>query len=377
VVTPGSGIGTASPGRARLRRRWVKAVVAAAVAVAVGVGGVMADALSAPGSDPASAKLAEWARDHGLGSVVTALEAWQYAQDQPAIGGEPDGGIPRAPGADATGADTAPLAPLAGGPPLPGEGTWQVVATSGGRPAVEVAYLRPDGQHTGFVAGVLRMSPTSVRGQLHPGTRDPGGTWPEANSLAGGTAGLVAAFNGGFRLSDPSRPGYYSDGRAVAPLVDGQASLVIYRDGHADVGAWNRDVHMTPQVVSVRQNLVPLVNAGQVNPDCASGGQQEWGDTIGQAAYIDRSGFGVTADGHEVYVAGPALSVCTLGAILADAGVVRGMELDINPAWVSGAYFATASAGRPVGHRLYPDEKVDPGHYFSPSSRDWFAWHLR
>src|SRR3954452_14681242 len=107
---------------------------------------------------------------------------------------------------------------------------------------------------------------------------------------------------------------------------------------------------MTPTVVSVRQNLVPLVEKGRVNPGCATGGEHEWGDTIGQTAFIDRSGFGVTATGEEVYAAGPALSVCTLGAVLADAGVVRGMELDINPSWVSGAYFTRSGSGGPGGH---------------------------
>ena len=152
-----------------LRRRWVKAVISAAVVTVVGVAAVTADALSAPGSDPAVAKLAEWARDHGLGRVVTTLEAWRYAHDQPAEGGEPDGGIPRAAGASGNGADAAPLMPLAGGPPLPGEGAWQVVAAMRGRPAVEVAYLRPDGRHTSFVAGVLRMDPALVRGRAAPG----------------------------------------------------------------------------------------------------------------------------------------------------------------------------------------------------------------
>jgi hypothetical protein len=47
--------------------------------------------------------------------------------------------------------------PLAGGPPLPGEGTWEVVAATRERPAVEVAYLRPDVRNTSFITGVLRM----------------------------------------------------------------------------------------------------------------------------------------------------------------------------------------------------------------------------
>lgn len=98
---------------------------------------------------------------------------------------------------------------------------------------------------------------------------------------------------------------------------------------------------------------------------------------FGQAAYIHRSGFGVTATGVEVYVGGPALSVCTLGRILQDAGVVRGMELDINPNWVSGTYFHDRPGAAPQGFRLFPAEKVDPAHYLVPTSRDWFAWFAR
>jgi hypothetical protein len=120
-----------------------------------------------------------------------------------------------------------------------------------------------------------------------------------------------------------------------------------------------------------------LVDGGQVNPTCATGGEKEWGSTIGQAAYVVRSGFGVTASGAEVYVGGPALSVCSLGKVLQDAGVVRGMELDINPDWVSGTYYLHANGGPARGNPLFPGEKVPPQHYFGPSSRDWFAWYLR
>ncbi len=114
---------------------------------------------------------------------------------------------------------------------------------------------------------------------------------------------------------------------------------------------------MGPDVASVRQNLLPLVDDGAVNPTCATGGTAEWGSTIGQNAFVHRSGFGVTADGTEVYVAGPALSVCTLGRLLADAGVVRGMELDINPAWVSGTYFHDRPGHAPQGFPLFPAEQ--------------------
>jgi hypothetical protein len=114
-----------------------------------------------------------------------------------------------------------------------------------------------------------------------------------------------------------------------------------------------------------------------VNPTCATGGTAEWGSTVGQAAYINRSAFGVTATGAEVYVGGPALSVCTLGEILRSAGVVRGMELDINPAWVSGAYFHPTGNPRPDAFQLFPGEQVGAQHYLQTSSRDFLSFDLR
>jgi hypothetical protein len=366
----------------RKRRVVLRMVIVGLLAVSSACGLAVEGALSAPGNDPAVAKLAEWGRDNGLGGLVTWLESLRYAADQPVVGGLPAGGIPAAGGAEKPGATfgggDAPLAPVADGPPLPGEGRWQTVVTTHGRPAVQVAALRPDGRHTSYVVGVLRMDPTLVRGGLHPGTRDPGGTWKASFGLTRAEQRVVAVvFNGGFRLNDPSHNGYYAEGRTVTPLRDGAASLVLRADGTADVGTWNGEVRIGPRVASVRQNLQMLVDGGHVDPTCATGGTKEWGSTIGQAAYIHRSGFGVTASGAEVYVGGPALSVCTLGRILADAGVVRGMELDINPGWVSGAYFHDHPVGAPTGFALFPAEQVAPNHYLSPSSRDWFSWELR
>ena len=159
--------------------------------------------------------------------------------------------------------------------------------------------------------------------------------------------------------------------------MPGGASLVIYRNGRTDVGAWGREVRMSPDVAAVRQNLIPLVDHGVVDPTCATGGTAEWGSTVGQAAYIHRSAFGVTASGAEVYVGGPALSVCTLGEILRSAGVVRGMELDINPAWVSGAYFHPTGQARPDAFQLFGEEQVGAQHYLQTSSRDFVSFDLR
>jgi hypothetical protein len=375
--------------RGSVGRRIRRVVLLVLVVFLSVVGWSIGGALTAPGTDSTAARLAEWGRDHGLGGIITWLERQQYEHNQPKIGGTPVGGIPVAGRAQATPPTSshgpaapptlpapAPIPVLAGGAPLSGEGQWQTVVTVKGAPAVRVAALRPDAQHTSFVVAVMWIDPNLVRGQLQPGYRDPGGTWRAADSITPASQStVVAAFNGGFRLN-ASHGGYYSEGRTVVPLQDNAASLVLDTNGTATVGSWNREVRMGPTVASVRQNLVMLVDNGQVNPSCSTG-TATWGATVGNRAYIDRSAFGVTADGAEVYVGGPALSVCTLGRILQAAGVVRGMELDINPDWVSGVYFHDNPGGQPRGFRLYPAQKVSPSHYLSPSSRDWYGWYAR
>jgi hypothetical protein len=71
----------------RGRRVALRVVVIGLLALLSACGLAVEGALSAPGDDPAAAKLAEWGRDNGLGGLVTWLEGLRYAADQPAVGG--------------------------------------------------------------------------------------------------------------------------------------------------------------------------------------------------------------------------------------------------------------------------------------------------
>ena len=142
--------------------------------------------------------------------------------------------------------------------------------------------------------------------------------------------------------------GYYTDGRAVLPLRVGAASFVVYADGNSTVGSWGTDVTMTPDVVSVRQNLDLLVDNGQPVAGLNADDTTHWGATLGNAVYVWRSGLGVTADGALVYVGGPGLNITDLADLLVRAGAVRAMELDINTDWVNFASYAPATPTGPA-----------------------------
>ena len=268
-----------------------------------------------------------------------------------------------------------PVRPLANAP-LPQEGQWQTVDLVRGLPAVRVAYVRPDNVHTSYLVGLIWMDPELVVAKMHPGTDDPGGSWPEPSLIPPAwRSSVLVGTNGGFRLIG-SHGGYYAHGRTVIPLRDGAASFVINQDGTATVGRWGRDARMGPDILAVRQNLDLLVDDGRVNPSCVNNDQGQWGAADGGAFYIARSGIGVTNTGALVYVAGPAMSVCSLGNVMQAAGVVRGMALDMNPGWIRGTYF-THDNGQTVPHKLSERMQPPPDRLYHSSTRDFFAFYAR
>jgi hypothetical protein len=243
-----------------------------------------------------------------------------------------------------------------------------------GVPAVYTTVLRPSAIHTSYVVGIAWMDTTLLKATLYSGSQIPGGgpfthTAPVSPSAA---TSLVAAFNAGFQMSD-ANGGYYTDGRTVDPLRNGAASFVIYKNGSSTVGEWGRDESMTPDVVSVRQNLDLLVDNGQVVPAAYNANSSAWGATLGNADYVWRSALGVTADGALVYVGGPGLDIVDLASILVRAGAVRAMELDINTDWVNYSTYQPSVPNAPAtgtsGTELLAGMTGTPGRYFQP----WWA----
>ena len=247
----------------------------------------------------------------------------------------------------ATAAAATRLTPLPQPHPLTrsrhaGEGLWHPAGRRvSGLPAVyETALVPPGGSQP---AGIAWIDTRLLAARLYSGSESPGGGPYKytAPILPGDARRLVAAFNGGFKMSS-AEGGYYTEGKIIVPLRAGAASLVIYANGSVQLGAWGTDVRMTRKVVAVRQNLVPLVAGGRPTALAASADWEAWGATCGASSCAPavpgieqqwRSAAGITADGALVYVQGPALAPLQLADLLVRAGAVRGMELDINPDW--------------------------------------------
>ena len=375
--------------RRRTRRRVRRTILVVLAAFLVWFAISFGSALTNPSYGTSyMARAAEWARDNHVGFLATWAEEINYKLNPPKVGGTPGGNA-------FTGGTTPPVKALPAALPvpprlrspagawLPGEGVWHPAGRSvDGTPAIFTTQVRPDAVYTSYVVGVAWMDTRLLRAQLYSGSGIPGGgpyryTAP-ISTLASRT--LDAAFNAGFKMQDASG-GYYTDHRIVLPLRPGAASLVVYRDGSATVGAWGSQVAMTPQVVSVRQNLDLVVNGGRTVPGLLANDNSKWGATLGGGYAVWRSGVGVTKSGALVYVGGPSLTITSLANLLVDAGAVRAMELDINTDWVQYSTFA-AAPGHPVsgvnGASLLSNMAGAPSRYFASWwIRDFYTMSLR
>ena len=138
-----------------LRRPTVRVIAALLGVFLIWVCFSVGQALAAPSGGSASSKLAEWARDHYLGPVVTFGEWLTY--QPPKVGGKPSFSL-TVPKGDSVAATqdakptkqshkgVTPIVPASltslAGTPLPGEGQWRVLERVKGVPAIYSTFLR-------------------------------------------------------------------------------------------------------------------------------------------------------------------------------------------------------------------------------------------
>jgi hypothetical protein len=371
------------------RRRTVRVVSALIGVFVVWIAFSAGQATFQNNGQGAAANLAEWARDHYLGPLVTFGEWVSY--NPPKVGGKPSMSLAVPKGEQVTPVTVthakhrkefvpdipATLKSLAGGS-IPGEGQWRAVEKVQGEPAILATFLR-DATYTSYVNGIASIDQRLVKFSLRPGTEDPGAAnWGVPNYIpTGRRAGLLATFNGGFKL-DSAGGGFYLNGIYHGSLVTGAASVVYYKNGTVRIGKWGRDFTMNSSIAGVRQNLKLLVDHGKISPNLNQDIETNFGATLGGGYFVWRSGLGLTKDGRIVYVYGPALDVQDLAELLQRAGAVEGMQMDINPAWMKFDYYhADGNPSAPTPVPLLPAQQPSPSSYYTPSTRDFTAVYAR
>ncbi len=329
--------------------------------------------LAGPSNSSFTIRSFEWLRDHGAASIASQIESIYYSMSAPSTGGAALKALPLRIKTVAAShpQDVAPLI----SPALPGEGVWVPTETwSGSSAPVQIAQFRSDPSYPQMVAGVAWIDPRRTSIVLYPGRLEPSVSLPRGlmevpPALRGR---LLATFNSGFKLED-SHGGYALGGVTYAPLQDGMATFMHYRDGRVDIQTWEGGPQVGPGIDYARQNLPLIVEGGRPNPNLSDG--PEWGATLGNAVRVWRSGVGINAQGDLIYAAANYQTVGSLAEILIHAGAIRAMQLDINSYWVTFNSYAAPDAGRPSS--LLSSMTRPATRYLSADDRDFFAVYLR
>lgn len=324
----------------------------------------------------------EWVRAHGGNPIVSEIENIYYTLNAPSKGGPALKKLPQVGVADSEegeeGKATAylppPIKPVIH-PALKGEGVWKPAgAHAGPNPPVLLTTFRSDPEYPQFVAGVAWINHEDTHLTYVPGLVEP----PEIEHRGPAEVPMslrnrvVATFNGGFPL-ETSNAGLIYRGQIIAPMVNGIATVVQYRDGRTDIVKWESGENPSPRIWFAKQNLPPIIYEGKLNPNLSDG--PEWGATVNNAIRVWRSGLGIDAHGNLIYTAANWQTVESLAEILKRAGAVRAIELDINEDWTSFITYRHPGAVEPSN--LLPEMYRPPERYLTPDERDFFAVYLQ
>jgi hypothetical protein len=367
-------------GRIPLWRRFRRIVMLALAICLIPAAVSWTRAISGPRNVGIGVATVEWVRQHGGNPLVSEIENIYYTLNAPSKGGPPLRSLPRVGVGGEREARPRRLAyrpprikPLIH-PPLKGEGVWRAAgARAGSEPPVLLASFRSDPEYPQFVAGVAWIDHRETRLTYVPGLVEPPEIEPRGPAEVPPKLRrrVVATFNGGFPL-ETSNAGLVYRGQVIAPMVDGIATVVEYRDGRVDIVKWESGEHPSPRVWFAKQNLPPIVYEGKLNPDLSDG--PEWGATVNNAIRVWRSGLGIDTHGNLIYAAANYQTVESLARILQRAGAVRAIELDINEDWTSFITYRHPGAAEPSN--LLPEMLRPPERYLTPDERDFFAVYL-
>ena len=184
---------------------------------------------------------------------------------------------------------------------------------------------------------------------------------------------ILAAFNGGFKAQH-GHFGVMMNGVTLIPPRDGFGTVGIYDDGKVVLGAWGKDINVSPHLVSYRQNGPLIVQDGQINPRTAVTDPQDWGYTTYGDTATGRSSLGISSDGKVLYYGvGFDLTLPALARAVQRAGAYQAIQLDINNFYAHFEAIQFDGNNKPRAVTLL-DQMKGPGdhRYLTIESRDFF-----
>jgi hypothetical protein len=256
-------------------------------------------------------------------------------------------------------------------------GVWQpYIYNSAGQVVAYRTFLQPDPDRPYATTEIVAFNLKLIRLHYQVGFEEPYA--PETKKFSDGqipsqyllTGVLLAAFNGGFQYTH-GFSGSMANGNISAPPHQGFGTVVMYPDGHLQIGEWGKDFNQTPDIVSFRQNGPLLIRNGKINPEVNN--SYIWGLTITGSTVTWRTGIATDKDLTTLYYfIGSYITIDILAKAMVAAQAWNAMQLDINNYWPIFETFRL-DKGKLVPEPLLPKSMIEHiDRFFYPYARDFF-----
>ena len=288
------------------------------------------------------------------------------------------------------------IKPLYTSPSLPGEGLWRTAYSprdSSRRPVIYTTFYRPSVNFPNALVYMMVIDMRRTFMQYYVGSQEPAARVAASEVESEMRPWVVAITNAMWMQRHSRGAGAIFRGRVVYPMVNGMATLIVYRDGSVDIQEWSPDIPVNI-VRDARQLRYLIVKNGMVVKSVLREGRLEDSEIGlgfllggggkdydgGHAWYVaDRSAFGIRRDGNLVFAIGHHIGTQDLAKALVLAGCERGIHADANPSNIVGNLYVRDPQGTLVRKsKLSPEQsKYALKRYDYGYTKDYFAFFFR
>jgi hypothetical protein len=288
------------------------------------------------------------------------------------------------------------IKPLYTDPIMPGEGVWETATSPRDRhggPIVYKTFYRPSVQFPNAIVYMMVIDLSKVVTKYYVGSQEPAAPAAKSRIEDHLLSRIVAITNAMWMQRHSMGAGAIFRGKVIYPMVDGMATLIIFKDGSVDIQEWSSDIPMdlVQDARQLRHLIVKngLVVRAVVRDDRLEDSEIGLGFLLGGGAksvegekawYVaHRSAFGIRQDGNLVFAIGHHVGTQDMAKALVLAGCERAIHADANPAnIVANLYLRDANGNLMRKMKLSPHQSnYTLKRYENGYTKDFFVFFSR
>ncbi len=288
-----------------------------------------------------------------------------------------------------------PIAALYTSPALEGEGVWNpegMPEDANEKPLLYRTVYRPSADFPNSVVHMAVFDMKRIKARFFVGQTEPGVYQISQPRTREENSKIVAVTNAMWMQRHAKGAGAIFRGQEIYPMVNGMATMVVYRDDSVDILEWTDDIprHL---VMDARQLRHLIVKNGRVVEQVAKGNKIQDAE-IGLGGFLvdnngvstmrnkfwflaNRTAFGIREDGNIVFAMAHHCGTKDLAKALVLAGCKRAIHADANIHNIVCNFYFRGDKGKIVKRdKLSPDQlNYTMKRYDNGYAKDFFAFY--